>query len=55
VSDEELGEVLLGIIGKPLVSAAAAPDFGVLMLTFPEGETLYVRGDNLSIDMEAAS
>jgi hypothetical protein len=55
VSDAELADILQGVIGKPLVSAAIAPEFGLLMLTFPEGKTIYVSGENLDIDLEAAN
>ena len=47
--------MLSSLIDKPLQSVAAMPDFGVLMLCFPEGKTLYVHGEKLSIEIEAAS
>jgi len=55
VTDQELADTLESLIDKPLMSAAAAPGLNVLMLCFPEGKTLYVSGDNLKIELEAAS
>lgn len=55
MTPEELYEVLTGLIDKPLISAGAFPELGVLMLCFPEGKTLYVSGEKLSIELEAAS
>ena len=54
MTPEELHEVLTGLIGKPLESAAAMPELGVLMLCFPEGKTLFVTGV-LDYELEAAN
>ncbi len=48
-------DVLENVIGKTLIGAEIIPEAGVLMLCFPEGKTLYIVGENLKIDLEAAS
>ena len=53
MTPEELHEMLTALIGKPLQSVAVMQDFGVMMLCFPEGKTLYVAGEKLSIEIEA--
>jgi hypothetical protein len=48
-------DVLENVIGKTLIGAEMVPEFGLLMLCFAEGKTVYVSGDNLDIDLEAAN
>ena len=55
MSDEEIEEILSSVVGKELTAAAVVPECGVLMLCFPEGKTLYVKGGGLSIELEAAN
>ena len=55
MSDDEIEEILSSVVGKPLTAAAMVPECGVLMLCFPEGKTLYLKADNLSIELEAAN
>jgi hypothetical protein len=47
--------VLENVIGKRLIGAEMVPEAGVLMLCFPEGKTIYIVGDDLKIELEAAS
>lgn len=48
-------DILEAVADKPLIAAAYVPEAGCLLLSFPEGKDVYIYGDNLTIEMEAAN
>jgi hypothetical protein len=48
-------DVLENVIGKTLIGAEMVPEFGLLMLCFAEGKTIYFSGESLGIQLEAAN
>lgn len=48
-------EILSCVVDKPLLAAAYVPEADCLLLSFPEGKDIYIRGKGLTIDLEAAN
>jgi len=55
MTEEELTDTLVSVISKPVMAVAYVPEAECIMLCFPEGKTLYISGDNLKIEIEAAN
>lgn len=52
---EKAVDILSAVIDKPLIAAQYVPEANCLLLCFPEGKDVYIHGDSLKIDMEAAN
>ena len=52
---EQVADILESIVDTPIKDAWFLVDEGVLMLGFGHGKTVYIRGDNLTVDLEAAN
>ena len=50
---EQVADILESIVDTPITDAWFLVDENVLMLGFQHGKTVYIRGDNLTVDMEA--
>lgn len=52
---DRAADILAAIVDRPVIAAAYVPEGNCLLLAFPEGKNVYISGDNLIIDMEAAN
>ena len=50
---EKVADILASIVDTPIKDAWFLVDEGVLMLGFEHGKTVYIRGRDLTVDMEA--
>lgn len=48
-------EILACVVDKPLLAAAYVPEADCLMLSFPEGKDIYIHGEKLRIELDAAN
>jgi len=48
-------DILASVVDKPLIAAAYVPEANCLLLSFPEGKDVYIYGDSLTIEQEAAN
>lgn len=48
-------EILSCVVDKPLLAAAYVPEADCLLLSFPEGKDIYIHGEKLRIELEAAN
>jgi len=52
---ETAADILESLVDKPIRDAWFLVDEGVLMLGFDHGKTVYIVGDSLTIEQEAAN
>lgn len=48
-------EILSCVVDKPLLAAAYVPEADCLLLSFPEGKDIYIHGEKLRIELDAAN